>query len=634
MDKQARKSANDSLFLVLALITIVLTMDWLYRSRLLSASMSDIYKPVFSLFKPYLLPIRSLHLVLVALLGYVNMQVDFKGTYNKLFLYALAFFLSIGLLLGYSHTLWYNMYLYPVIFLGATFSLLKAIQYSKAKTHKDDDTLALVSSTAITDTTFTINTDKGQLGIPNAEHGIYIEAGPGGGKTVLIDNLLYQAVNKDFAVLVYDFEGNPEETDETQGVEGTILSRTVYTTLKIRTKQGKTKFAFLNFNDLSRTVRCNPYSKKYIDSDLDIIELANTLMKNLEKEWVTKTDFWASNAINVVTGCHMALHRYHPDICDIPHLIALILSDFRALLGFLASYPDLKTWVLPVLSAFEQEAHQQTAGVISTSQLPLTKLYIPEIFWVLSPPADQEFDLDITNKKNPTSLCLGNNGIKQNAALGPVIALIISICTKNMNRFGKHKGFLCIDEGDTIYLPNIDLVPATIRKKGVITLFAVQTFNQTIDKYGERGAKKLRDNLNNQFLGKTNNLESAERMVKMFGEYRKTEFSESQGDSGDSQTKSVRNEKLLQIPDVALQQTGHFTGYISNSPTPKFHAQCEYFSMEKMILPRFSLPVNTGDLDGDLKVLKEMVTQNFQKIRSDIDTLLLPFKPQDTTIDE
>jgi hypothetical protein len=486
-----------------------------------------------------------------------------------------------------------------------------------------------VSGGDITDTRFAFRTDKGVLVLPNAEHGIWIESGPGGGKTVLIDNLLAQAVEKDFAGLVYDFEGNPRETDDTGGKEGTILSRTVYTALKRRKAGGKVKFAFLNFNDLGRTIRCNPYSRKYIGSELDIIEMSHTLMKNLEKEWVAKTDFWASNAINVVTGAHLWLHKHRPDVCDIPHLIALILSDFRALLGLLASDKELETWVLPVVSAYRQEAFQQTAGVISSSQLPLTKLFIPEIFWVLSPPPEEEFNLDITHKDHPTFLCLGNNGIRQNAALGPVLALIITICTKNMNQFNRHKALLAVDEGDTIYLPNIDLVPATIRKKGVITLFAIQTFNQTIDKYGERPAKKLRDNLNNQFLGKTNNAESAERMVKIFGEYKKTEFSHSQGDSGDSQTATQRLEKYLQVPDIALQRTGHFTGYISNGDPARFHAQFENFDMDKLVIPRFSLPVHTGDVEKDEAVLNDLVMKNFRKIRKDVDEILAPYLPVD-----
>lgn len=628
MDKQAKKNTNESLFLIVAVTSIIIILDWLYRCRFGGENFEKLYQSVFHFFKPYLLHVKAVHLIMIALIGYVNSKKDIQKKINQPILYFLAGVTTLLFLAGYNSYLWYNVAVFPLLFLVSSYSVIKAIQYIAVK-GSEESVLDLVSSAEITDTRFAFNTNKGNLVIPNAEHGIWMEAGPGGGKTVLIDNMLYQAVQKGFAGVVYDFEGNPQETDETNGKEGTILSRTVYTAMKLKTKEDNVRFAFLNFNDLSRTVRCNPYSRKYIDGPLDIIELSNTLMKNLEKSWVSKTDFWASNAINVVTGAHLWLHKHRPDICDIPHLIALILSDFKALLGLLASDRELEVWTLPVISAYKQEAHAQTAGVISTSQLPLTKLYVPEIFWVLSPPEGEDFNLDITDKKNPSFLCLGNNGIKQNAALGPVLALILTICTKNMNRFNRVKGLLAIDEGDTIYLPNIDLIPATIRKKGVITLFAIQTFNQTIDKYGENAAKKLRDNLNNQFLGKTNNEASAERMVKMFGEYKKTEFSHSEGDGGQSQTASLKNEKFLQIPDIALQETGHFTGYISNGKPQRFHAQFENFIMEKMIIPRFSLPINTGNIDEDLKVLDEMVAKNFKKIRADIDEILLPFTETD-----
>ena len=621
MDKAKRNEANASLFLCVGLNSLILIMDWAYRCDLFEIAIRDLYTPIFSFFKQWLPEIRWIHIIFVALLGYVNTKTDVSKKINKPFFIAVAVFSSGLFLIGYTQFIWYNVILYPAFFLSTSIFVLKSIQYISSKT-KEAGVLETVSEAEVTTTSFEFNTDKGKLVIPNAEHGIWIESGPGGGKTVLIDNLLYQAIQKDFALYVYDFEGNPVDTDETNNREGTILSRTVYTALKIRKSKTKLKFAFLNFVDLGRTVKCNPYSPRYIQSKLDIIELNNTLMKNLEKEWVTKTDFWAKYAINLVTGAHLWLHKHRPEFSTIPHLVTLMLSDINAVLSLLEQDKELESWILPVLTAYRNESSNQLSGVITTSQLPLTQLYVPEIFYVLNPAPAEDFDLDITKKENPVCFCVGNNGMKQNAALGPVIALISTVVSKNMNQFNRHKAMFCVDEGDTIYIPNIDIMPATIRKKGVITTFAIQTFNQTIDRYGEIGAKKLRDNLNNQFIGKTNNHESAERMVKMFGEYKKTEFSQSQGDSGESQTASIKKESYIQISDVSMQNTGHFTGYVSNGNPPRFHAQFENFVLDKLPIPRFSMPSNTGNVDFDNRVLRELIDKNFIQIRKDIDSIL------------
>jgi hypothetical protein len=632
MDKQAKKEANATLFFVAAAVTIYLLYDWAYRCRFLDAATMGLTKIFFQTLKPYLFYFRLAFVGSMILIGYVNMKTQFEKKPNKPLLFLLAGLSIACLLAGYIGYLWYNVIAYPLVLLSTAIFTIKSVQLYNSK-KPEDQVLDTVATAEITDMRFSFNTDKGQLVVSNAEHGIWIEAGPGGGKTVLIENILYQAIKKDFAMFVYDFEGNPYETDETQGKEGTILSRTVYTTLKLLSKDTKLRFAFMNFNDMSRTVKPNPFSPKYLTSKLDIIEAVNTLMKNLEKEWVTKTDFWAKYAINLVTGGLLYLHKHQPKFCTVPHLVQLILSDIDPLLKLLSQDKELENYILPILTAYRQESSNQLAGVITTSQLPLTQIYIPEIFYVLNPKAEEEFDLDITKKENPYCFCVGNNGMKQNAALGPVLAVIATIVSKNMNQFNRHKAMYAVDEGDTIFIPNIDTMPATIRKKGVITLFAIQTFNQTIDRYGDLGAKKLRDNLNNQFLGKTNNADSAERMVKMFGEYKKTEFSTSQGDSGESQTASIRNERYLQIPDIGLQETGHFTGYVSNGKPPRFHAQFEYFSMEKMTIPRFSLPVNSGNLSNDLKVLDTLVQKNFEQIQRDIDLILEPFRQIEPTID-
>jgi type IV secretory pathway TraG/TraD family ATPase VirD4 len=224
------------------------------------------------------------------------------------------------------------------------------------------------------------------------------------------------------------------------------------------------KFAFLNFTDLSRTVRTNPISPKYVKTDLEILEIANVIMKNLEKEWIQKTDFWANNAINYMQGSLLMLSRNYPQFCTVPHLIELMLSSHDSVLNFLASDPQIHKIMVPILTAHEQQAKEQLAGVISSAQLPITKLRSPEVYYVLNPAEQNNFNLDITNPSNPIFLCVGNSSRLTNA-LGPIIALIASICMQQMNQLGKRRSLFVVDELPTLFIPNLDNLPATARKK-------------------------------------------------------------------------------------------------------------------------------------------------------------------------
>lgn len=565
--------------------------------------------------------LRISYILFLTLLAYSNPKVRFKIV-NKHLLGLLAILSGIVFLIGYlPASVYHNLIVYPIAFFVLTFSLHELIQtYASTLLNNESSVLTSVPDTS-TETPFIITTNKGDLKIPAPTLGIYQEGAAGSGKSVTAKQILYQAASNGYAGVFYDFEGNPLEP---QGAE---ISRVIYTALK-NSKTSNVNFAFINFNDLTKCVRPNPVSPRYLKTELDVINVGNTLMKNLEREWVEKTDFWASNAINVVVGSLLKLRKSTPQYCTIPHLISFVLSDFRAVLNYLATDKELEPYIMPVMSAYKQQANQQTAGVISSSQLPLTKLYVPEIFWVFNPPPEEEFNLDITNKNNPTWLCIGNNP-KQKQALSPVIALTLSICMEQMNQFDRIKSFFAVDELPTIYIPNLDTLPATARKKGVVTYLLVQTFKQLEAMYGKNNAEIIRDNLSTQFIGKTNSYETADRIAKMFGEYKKIESSLTVSDSGESHTQNLRNEKFLQPKDITQQPTGHWTGFVANAAPPYFHAQFEEFRIDPLAIPCVQKYASTENSQDAQQLLERLVKENFLKVKREIDDLLSPYTPID-----
>ena len=101
------------------------------------------------------------------------------------------------------------------------------------------------------------------------------------------------------AGFVYDWEGDPTKD------KSPILSRIAYGSIEhFRNKGMETpRFAYINFVDMSRTVRVNVLSPQYMSKGNESLFIRNiimTLMKNLEASWKEKTDFWANNAINYV----------------------------------------------------------------------------------------------------------------------------------------------------------------------------------------------------------------------------------------------------------------------------------------------------------------------------------------------
>lgn len=145
--------------------------------------------------------------------------------------------------------------------------------------------------------------------------------------------MIYQCAERNYAGFIYDWEGDPTKDNSP------ILSRIAYGSIEYFKKQGKPtpNFAYINFVDMSRTVRVNVLSPKYMakgNESLFIRNIIMTLMKNLEASWKEKTDFWANNAINYVYSiAYKCFKDKDKGICTLPHVIAFALSDSELVLN-------------------------------------------------------------------------------------------------------------------------------------------------------------------------------------------------------------------------------------------------------------------------------------------------------------
>lgn len=476
---------------------------------------------------------------------------------------------------------------------------------------------------------FNFNTSDGPLNIHLPAENIYIDGGPGSGKShYLIKFLIQQSALRQYAGVIYDYEGDPTK----HGCP--ILSTIAYSSIVAAAKQTDNynlRFGFINFTDMSRTVRVNILAKRYFHEDsaqLFIDNVATCLMKNLEPSWKEKTDFWAGNAINYVSSVMYILYKNYSEqgYNTLPHAISVCLSDSDTVFKFLETDPEIAKTMSPMISAWKLGASQQTAGAVSSAQLPLRLIYKKEIYWVLG---KDEFNLDITNAENPVLLCIGNSPELKDS-ISPAISAIFTVVQAQMNNPGKQPSIFCVDELPTINLYGLDRFIATARKHRVSTILAVQDYMQLVRDYGDKSASTVRASCGTRFQGKTGNNKSCEEVVKMLGDIQKTKLSYSdQSSGGSSVTESLQREKILQERDIASQNSGHFFGIISNGKPPFLFSDFEPFHkvpMESQKIPAFSLQYHTKNEEQDRKIHSALVRENFLRIEREVEELLEPHR--------
>ena len=622
VDAEKRSLYHSGLVLV-TFMSLLLVVDFLMRFLNLRSSLSglDLFDQTLvttvNNIQTKITWLRgSLVLGIIGLSLLKTKEFGAKNSWSRIGYLMLAIILIIIFLRGYSNSRYYNLIIYPVVFIELFFVIPKGVQSIFSFGKSSDSSLEKVSGKD-EEFSFSFHTDKGQLNLLDARTATFIEGSAKAGKTAsLIIPIIVQSIENGFAGLIYDYEGDLRE-------EGSgLLSRTAYSAVK--KSQGKVNFAIINFTDLSRTVRCNPLSSQYVSSYNHAVELATVIMYNINRNWSKHKDFWAENAIAAYAATIWYFRRNHPRYCTIPHITEFLLKDFRKVLRVLQTDEDVAPYIRPILAALDRDASGQIAGAESSTQFLLSRMRSPEVYYVFNPDPDQEFDLDITNKENPVILSICNSPELQNA-LAPAIGAIIQVCKVQMNKLGKQKSIFLFDEMPTIYVDKADKIPAEARKKQVCTFFAVQAYEQLVRDYGIQNAGVIRNACGNLFTG-VSSVDSAEMISKMMGDNKQEDYSLTSSDSGQSITQSLKTERVLKASEVAGQDTGHFSGRILGGKPPFFSAQFRYKEYPSDEIPHFNFPVLMDDFDSQQMILRLMVRENYQQVIQDINELVTNYE--------
>ncbi|MFH6965313.1 type IV secretory system conjugative DNA transfer family protein [Flavobacterium plurextorum] len=410
---------------------------------------------------------------------------------------------------------------------------------------------------------FTFKTNKGLINLDNPYRGIYIQGGAGSGKSASIFEPIIQQIGlKEFSGILYDFK-SPELTEKV------YLS---YENTSIKVKN-------IDFKHPLLSDRVNPIHPMYLTKAAIANEYSQVIINNLLPESIKKMDFWLSSAKNILASVIWWLRQKHPDICTLPHVISFIVqTPIDILVQNISQDYEAGGMIASLRESIDRGSERTVAGMLSTLQNALSVLNTPDIFWILS---SNDIDLHLNNPEKPQFLCLGNDSTLPNVYT-PAISLIISVALKQMNKPDQQKSVVLLDEAPTVFIPNIEQIPATARSNKIATIFGVQDYSQLSDKYSEEKAQVIISNLGNQFFGRSVSGKSSEMVQNLFSKKDEVFTSKSTGDgtsgkfvhlgsntsSGTSENIQERNR--VKISDIVNLAQGEFYGIIAEGSPREF----------------------------------------------------------------
>lgn len=447
------------------------------------------------------------------------------------------------------------------------------------------------------------------ISIVNIFRACLLVGNPGSGKTrYFIKPAIKQTIEKSFTMMCYDFK-YPD------------LTKVVYNTLQknLHRYKVKPKFCVVNLESPSLSNCCNPLHPSTLVDIADATESSRTIMLGLNRQMIEKQgDFFVESPINFLTAIIWFLKKYkNGKYCTLPHAIELLAEDYQNLFPVLASEPECEFLLSPFISAFQNDAMEQLEGQIASAKIGLARLSSPQLYWVLS---QDDFTLDINNKKEPKILCLANNPQKQQI-FGAVLSLYINRLMKLTNKQGGEKCIFYFDEFSTLTVLGIDQAIATSRSNRVGYFLGFQDFSQLKRDYGADEASVIMNIAGNVICGQVTG-ETAKNVSERIGKIVQVKESISINRTDTSVSKSAQLDYAVPPSRISNLSSGEFVGIVADNPDQKiklkaFHAEIiddldEIIREEK----------NYSELPEVRKVSNQEVMENYLQIKTDVKNII------------
>jgi hypothetical protein len=418
--------------------------------------------------------------------------------------------------------------------------------------------------------------------------------------------VIAQHIEKGFSMFVYDFKYS----------DLTLLAYNAW----IKHKSSfptEPAFYTINFDDLSRSHRCNPLSPESMFDITDAVESARTILMGLNREWIKRQgDFFVESSINFMTAVIWFLCRYRDgEFCSLPHVIELMQLDYDRLFTILRADSEIEVLINPFITAYENEAMQQLEGQIGSTKIALARLASPQLYYVLS---GNDFTMDINDPDAPKIVCMGNNPQKIQV-YGAVLSLYITRLVKLVNQPNKSKSSLIFDEFPTVYLNSMDTLIATARSNKVATTIGIQDFSQLKKDYGKDYAEVIMNITGNIISGQVSG-ETAKQLSERFGKILQGRTSLSINRTDTSVSKSQQLDAAIPPSTISSLSSGEFVGFVADNPDERidlkgFHSQ--FTNTENL----FAGNNYQSELPTVRKVDLSIVQHNYRQIKQDVERI-------------
>ncbi|XHR94251.1 conjugal transfer protein MobC [Mucilaginibacter sp. UC70_90] len=453
-------------------------------------------------------------------------------------------------------------------------------------------------------------TRRSYVNIVTPQASCIIQGRPGAGKTAYcVRQFITQALGKEapYTMFIYDFKF-PDLT---------VVAYNHWLKNKHRYK-AKPGFYFINYDDLSRSHRCNPLDPMCMTDITDASESARTILLGLNREFEKKSgDFFVESALNFITALIWFLRQYdHGAYCTLPHVIELMAVPYDQLFTVLKLEPEIDAYIGDFINAFLEGATDQLAGQVASAKVSMARLSSPNLYYVLS---GSDFTLDVNNPDAPKVVCLGSNPQKI-LTYGAVNSLYLNRMLKIMNQEGKEKSMGILEEFPTL---SADVIPTitTGRSNKIATCLVIQDSSQLKKEYGKDKADVILTTVGSVIAGQVAG-ESARQLSERIGKIMQDRQSLSINSQDTSVSKSKQLESAVPASTISTLSSGEFVGVVADTPDQQiknkaFHCRidADFEAMNEERKGFKAIPVVR-------QVSSSMVQANYQQIKRDIQELV------------